>query len=89
MPNRPDGTVDPQGYMRSVMRDGFIPALREDISVLRAFMRIFNLLDAPSDLMKDPSFLGRVLAVYQKRHEREPAEATSRDEVLDTMATAA
>ena len=82
-PNRPDGTVDPAGYMRSVLRDGFIPALREDVTVLRAFMRIFNLLDEPSDLMKDPAFLGRVLSVYQQRHQREPTvTGPSRDEVV-------
>jgi len=84
-PDRPDGTVDPLGYMRSVMRDGFLPALRQDVTVLRKFMRIFNLLDEPADLMKDPSFLGRVLAVYQQRHEREPIPAPSRDEVLQHL----
>ena len=87
-PNRDDGSVDPQGYMRSVLRDGFVPALREDIGVLRAFMRIFNLLDAPADLMKDPALLGRVLAVYQSRHERETAHGPSRDDVLETLAAA-
>jgi 2-polyprenyl-6-methoxyphenol hydroxylase-like FAD-dependent oxidoreductase len=70
--NRADGTVDPNAYMRSVLRDGLLPALREDVTVLRAFMRIFNLLDAPNDLMKDPAMLGRILAVYQRRHEDSP-----------------
>lgn len=87
--NRADGSVDPQGYMRSVLRDGFVPALREDIVVLRAFMRIFNLLDAPADLLQNPDLLGRVLAAYQRRHEREPLEAPSRDEVVERMAAAA
>jgi 2-polyprenyl-6-methoxyphenol hydroxylase-like FAD-dependent oxidoreductase len=87
-PNRDDGSVDPLGYMRSVLRDGFVPALREDIGVLRAFMRIFNLLDAPADLMKDPAVLGRVLAAYQRRHERETAHGPSRDDVLETLAAA-
>ena len=88
-PNRPDGSVDPLGYMRSLLRDGFLPALREDVRVLRAFMRIFNLLDSPADLMKDPVVLGRVLAVYQQRHERKPVPAPSRDDVLGQMAAAA
>ena len=88
-PNRPDGTVDPQGYMRSVLRDGFLPALREDVTVLRAFMRIFNLLEEPADLMKDPALLGRVLTVYQQRDQREPVEAPTRDEVVARMAAAA
>ena len=81
--------VDPAGYMRSVLRDGFIPALREDVTVLRAFMRIFNLLEEPADLMKDPALLGRVLAVYQQRDQREPQAAPTRDEVLEVMAAAA
>jgi 2-polyprenyl-6-methoxyphenol hydroxylase-like FAD-dependent oxidoreductase len=87
-PNLPDGTVDPAGYLRSMVRDGFVPALREDVVVLRAFMRIFNLLEAPADLMRDPSFLGRVLAVYQRRHQRVPIAALSRDEVLSELAAA-
>lgn len=80
---RPDGSVDPRAYMRSVLRDGLLPALREDIGVLRAFMRLFNLLEPPADLMKDPALLGRILAVYGRRGERDPAEhGPTRDEVL-------
>ena len=88
-PNREDGTVDPAGYMRSVLRDGFVPALREDVTVLRAFMRIFNLLEAPADLMKDPSLLARVLAVYQRREERAPlVVGPTRDEAVGQLAAA-
>jgi 2-polyprenyl-6-methoxyphenol hydroxylase-like FAD-dependent oxidoreductase len=87
-PNRPDGSVDPAGYLRSLLRDGFVPALREDVVVLRAFMRIFNLLDAPADLMRDPSFLARVLGVYQRRYQREPLAGPSRDEVVSQLAAA-
>ncbi len=36
---KPDGTVDPQAYIRAVVRDGLIPALGEDVVVLRAFLR--------------------------------------------------
>jgi 2-polyprenyl-6-methoxyphenol hydroxylase-like FAD-dependent oxidoreductase len=68
--NRPDGSVDPRG----MMRDGFLPALREDVAVLRAFMRVFNLIEEPKDLMKDPRLLGAILASYQRRAERDPAE---------------
>lgn len=68
---RDDGSIDPRAYMRSLFRDGFIPALREDIGVLRAFMRIFNMLDSPTDLLRQPELLPRVLAVWQKRGERE------------------
>ena len=71
---REDGTVDPKAYMRSLLRDGLIPALAQDIVVLRAVMRVFNMLDAPTDVMKQPQLLGRVLAVWQQREEREPRD---------------
>ena len=69
---RDDGSIDPKAYMRSLLRDGLMPALREDITVLRAFMRVFNLLDAPADLMSDPGLMARVLGVWQRREQREP-----------------
>jgi len=65
------GAVDPRAYLRDLIRRGLVPALRLDATVLRAFLRSFNLLDPPGDLMKDPALLGRILAVYQRRHERE------------------
>ncbi|MGH0037576.1 MAG: NAD(P)/FAD-dependent oxidoreductase [Myxococcota bacterium] len=70
--NREDGTVDPKAYMRSLLRDGLIPGLRENLHLLRAFMRIFNLLEAPSDMLKRPDLLQHVLAAWQRRDEREP-----------------
>ena len=71
---RPDGTVDPQAYMRSLLRDGVIPAMREDIVIMRAFMRVFNMLEAPSDMLSKPELLPRILAVWQRREEREPIQ---------------
>ena len=72
--HRADGSVDPKGYLRSMMREGLLPALREDIDVLRAFMRVFNLLEQPTDLMRDPRLLGGILAAYGRRGERDPAQ---------------
>jgi hypothetical protein len=46
-----DGVVDPRKYMRAVLRDGLGPGLREDLTLLRAFMRVFNLLEKPDTLM--------------------------------------
>jgi len=87
---REDGTIDPKAYMRSVLRDGLIPALQEDIVVLRAFMRVFNLLSEPTDLMKDPDLFGRVLAVWNRREERERAKAgPDRDEIIALFGHAA
>lgn len=71
---REDGSIDPKAYMRSLLRDGLMPALREDIGVLRAFMRVFNLLDAPGDIMAQPGLMQRVLAIWQQREQREPID---------------
>ena len=68
---RDDGSVDPADYMRSMLRDGLVPALREDLHVLRAFMRVFNLLEQPRDLLADPKLLGRIMAIWQQRDRRE------------------
>jgi len=67
---RPDGTVDPTAYVRSLVRDGLLPALREELPVLRAFMRMMTMLDPPGDLMKKPEVFQRVVACWSRRHER-------------------
>jgi 2-polyprenyl-6-methoxyphenol hydroxylase-like FAD-dependent oxidoreductase len=87
--NRDDGSVDPAAWLRTLLRDGFVPALREDAAVLRAFLRLFNLLDAPSDLMKDPAPLARVLASYARRETRAPTPQPTRAEVVAQLAALA
>jgi hypothetical protein len=72
-----------------LLRDGFVPALREDATVLRAFLRLFNLLDAPSDLMKDPALMTRVLASYARRETRAPTPQPTRAEVVGRLAALA
>ncbi|MDO9175188.1 MAG: FAD-dependent oxidoreductase, partial [Actinomycetota bacterium] len=70
----PDGdSTDPRTFMRSVFRDGLLPAMRSDAVVLRAFFRSFNLLSTPDQLMKDTDVSARVLAAWQDRENR-PAE---------------
>lgn len=87
---RPDGTNDPRAFMRSVLRDGLLPAIRTDLHVMRRFMRIMNLLDPPEDLMRDPAFFGRVVACYNARHDREPTRpGPPRGEMLERLARAA
>ena len=66
-------STDPRTFMRSVLREGLLPALRYDPVVLRAFMRNLNLLTAPDAIMKDPEVMNRVFAVWQDRENR-PAE---------------
>ncbi|MBW2244120.1 MAG: FAD-dependent monooxygenase [Deltaproteobacteria bacterium] len=81
-----DGSTDPKAFMRSVIREGLMPAMRSDIVVLRRFMRFGNLLDPPGDLMRDPDLLQRILAVYNTRSEREPLlQGPTRSEMVDIL----
>jgi hypothetical protein len=71
----PDGdTSDPRTFMRSVFRDGLLPAIRSDAVVLRAFFRSLNLLSAPDAMAKDPDVGARVFAAWQDRENRAPEE---------------
>jgi 2-polyprenyl-6-methoxyphenol hydroxylase-like FAD-dependent oxidoreductase len=83
--------VDPKTFLRSVLRDGLLPALRTDIAVVRAFLRAFNLLVPPDALMKDPDVVGRVLAAWRGRTQQAPAEAQGpgREEMLELLRCAA
>jgi flavin-dependent dehydrogenase len=86
---REDGSIDPKAYMRSLLVEGLIPALREDIVVTRAFMRVFNMLDDPRDLMGAPDLLGRVMAVWGRRKQREPLRlGPGRSEMVEKIAAA-
>lgn len=63
---------DPATFMRGVLRDGLLPAIRTDQVVLRAFVRTFNLLNPPDAMLTDPAVMNRVLAVWQDRDNRPP-----------------
>ncbi len=70
----PDGdSTDPRTFMRSVFREGLLPAMRTDAVVLRAFFRGLNLLSTPDSLTQDADVSARVLAAWQDRENR-PAE---------------
>ena len=87
---RPDGSQDPKAFMRSLLREGLGHALRDDMRVLRAFMRVLNLLDAPQDLMKDPEIFQSVLRAWNDRHSRPPlAQGPSRTEMVEILRAAA
>ncbi len=88
---QPGQVVDPKEFLRSVFRDGLIPALRSDIKVVRAFMRTFNLLDAPDAFMKDADVIGRVLAAWREREQRAPLElpGPQRSEMVELLQRAA
>lgn len=69
----PDGDPsDPRAFMRSVFREGLLPALRTDPVVLRAFFRTFNLQSSPDAMATDPDVGARVLAVWHTRDQRPP-----------------
>ncbi len=53
-------------------------------------MRMFNLLESPADLIKNPQILQRVLASWSQRHEREPEKlGPTRTEMLEHLRSAA
>jgi flavin-dependent dehydrogenase len=83
----PDGDPDdPSAFIRGVLREGLVPALRLDAVVLRAFMRSLNLLSSPDALMTDPDVQARVLAVWQDREDRPPEEPLGPRTRADLMA---
>jgi 2-polyprenyl-6-methoxyphenol hydroxylase-like FAD-dependent oxidoreductase len=84
-----DGSVEPKAWMRALLRDGFFPALREDIDLLRVFMRTFNLLAPPDDMMTRPEVMQTVLAHFARRDERAPViQGPDRDTMLEHLAVA-
>jgi hypothetical protein len=75
-PPESDGDEDPEvvqrRFMRSVLREGLLPAVRTSATVFRAFLRGFNLLESPEALMQDSEVMAKVLEAYQTRGERDP-----------------
>jgi 2-polyprenyl-6-methoxyphenol hydroxylase-like FAD-dependent oxidoreductase len=83
----PDGTQNPKAFMRSLFKEALMPALREDLPLLRVFMRTMNLLDRPGDLMRNPLVMQSLLASYARRDQREKVVlGPSRDEMLERFA---
>ena len=81
---------DAQLTVRSIIRDGLLPATRTDGVVFRAFLRNFNLLESPEALMANPDVVGRIMATWQARHQRppEPPLGPDRDEMLTLIGAA-
>lgn len=74
-------------FAAELLRDGLLPAVGVDAVVFRAFIRAFNLLEAPDSLMNDADVVGRVLTVFQDRDNREPPAPLGppRAEMLDRL----
>jgi 2-polyprenyl-6-methoxyphenol hydroxylase-like FAD-dependent oxidoreductase len=69
---RADGTNDPKAFMRGVLREGLLPAMQEDLDLMRTFMRAMNLLEKAEDILGRPDVMQKILASYNRREEREP-----------------
>jgi 2-polyprenyl-6-methoxyphenol hydroxylase-like FAD-dependent oxidoreductase len=83
---RPDGSQDPKAFTRSLLREGLGHALRDDVNVLRAFMKVMNLLEPPQDLLKKPEIFQSVLSAWSDRHNRPPlAVGPTRSEMIEVM----
>ena len=87
---RPDGTNDPKAFVRSLLKEGLVPALQEDLPLLRILLRTVNLLDPPADLMKNPYVMQSLIASYAKRDQRPTVElGPGRGEMLARLDAAA
>ena len=81
-----DGKINPQAYLRALVRDGFLPGANVDIELLRAFLRIFNLLDPPEDLMKRPDIMAKTMQHWTSGMGREQREKEpSRDALVSLI----
>ena len=69
------------------MRDGLFPAMRVDPVVLRAFLRMFNLLEPPDSLMKDADVDGPRHGGLRlpRRTPARGAHGPARDRVLELL----
>jgi hypothetical protein len=82
-----DGTQNPKAFMRSLLREGLMPALREDLTLLRIFMRAMNLLEQPRNLMQNPVVMQSLLASYARRDQRPKVFlGPSREEMVERFA---
>lgn len=90
-PYRPEdagGTINPKAFARDVMREGLAPAIRQDLDLMRTFVRMVHMLDAPRDITREGDVMSKVMASYETRHQREPlVRGPSRDEALKMLST--
>lgn len=63
---------DFDNFIRSLIREGLLPATRMHADVARHWVRTFNLLLPPDALMTNPDIMRRVMEVWNDRENREP-----------------
>jgi len=84
----PDGSQNGKGFLRSLIRDGLVPGLREDPTLARIFSRTIHLLDAPGEMMKNPLALKAMMDAYERREQRpKTVLGPSRAAMLERFAT--
>jgi len=56
--------------IRSFAEDAITPALRGDVELLRGFMRAFHMLDKPSEFMRNPANVAKIMGVWARGKKR-------------------
>jgi len=90
-PPDPSRPVDPQAFLRSVVQEGLFPAMRQDVEVLRAVVRVLHLLDPPDAVLRNPGVMAKILAVWRDRDTRQRRTrelGPPRDALLATLRAA-
>jgi 2-polyprenyl-6-methoxyphenol hydroxylase-like FAD-dependent oxidoreductase len=80
--------------MRSFLEDGVSIAIREDVELMRAFLKGFHMLEHPEAWLKKPSNLARIMKVWARGKTRNadlyPAKGgPDRDEMFDKVGVSA
>ena len=80
----------PQQFSRSFMNDGVAVAIREDVELLRAFLRAFHMLEPPQAWLMRPDYLSRITRVWLRGKARNadlypPKAGPDRDEMFAAL----
>ncbi|NNN20524.1 MAG: hypothetical protein HKL80_00790 [Acidimicrobiales bacterium] len=62
-----NGGIPPKGSLGHVIKEGVIPATYVDTGVYRAFIKAFNLIGGPFDLLSDPNVLDTINKTIAQR----------------------
>lgn len=82
-----DGSANPKGFLRGLIRDGLIPGMVEDPRLLRALSRTIHLLDGPGELLRSPVAMQAMLEAYGRREQRPKVVlGPTRSEMLERFA---
>lgn len=84
---RPDGKLDPREYMRSLVREGLIPAMAQDGLVARKAFRGFHMMDPPGSLLKDPEIIKRVTAYFRQKTSPSSSPSFTRNDLISALDT--